>query len=167
MLFVHRRLNFCIHERNTVCLVFGFKSVILLFQLFPFLILKIFFAIGCSLLPYFYIRMTRNRRMRHIEEMLPDAIDLPIDQDTVIDGGNKITLDGDDKVRILHWDSGNWLANDHSLTLQHIVLQHGRATPTEMIPTSHAPPCLPRWYCSRPSWGLTSTATSTSGASTT
>src|SRR5438552_16005441 len=47
-----------------------------LLQLFPFLILKIFFAVGCSLLPYFYIRMTRNRRMRHIEEMLPDAIDL-------------------------------------------------------------------------------------------
>ena len=43
-----------------------------LLQLFPFLILKLFFAVGCSLLPYFYIRMTRNRRMRHIEEMLPD-----------------------------------------------------------------------------------------------
>src|SRR2546423_9024995 len=34
-------------------------------QLFPFLILKIFFAIGCSLLPYSYIRIIRNRRMRH------------------------------------------------------------------------------------------------------
>jgi tight adherence protein B len=47
-----------------------------LLQLFPFFILKVFFAIGCSLLPYFYIRMIRNRRMRQIETLLPDAIDL-------------------------------------------------------------------------------------------
>ena len=46
------------------------------FQLFPFLILKLFFAAGCSLLPFFYIRMKRNSRMRQIEEMLPEAIDL-------------------------------------------------------------------------------------------
>ena len=45
-------------------------------QLFPFFILKLFFAVGCSVLPYFYIRTVRNRRMRQIEEMLPDAIDL-------------------------------------------------------------------------------------------
>jgi tight adherence protein B len=47
-----------------------------LLQLFPFFILKLFFAIGCSLLPYFYIRMIRNRRMHQIEILLPDAIDL-------------------------------------------------------------------------------------------
>ena len=46
------------------------------FQLFPFLILKTLFAIGCSLLPIVYIRVTRQRRMRQIEEMLPEAIDL-------------------------------------------------------------------------------------------
>jgi tight adherence protein B len=45
-------------------------------QLFPFFILKLFFATGCSLLPYFYIRLKRNSRMRQIEEMLPEAIDL-------------------------------------------------------------------------------------------
>ncbi len=45
-------------------------------QLFPFLILKLLFAFGCSVVPFFYIRTKRERRMRQIEEMLPDAIDL-------------------------------------------------------------------------------------------
>jgi tight adherence protein B len=46
------------------------------FQLFPFMVLKVLFAIGCSLVPIIYIRTTRQRRMRQIEEMLPEAIDL-------------------------------------------------------------------------------------------
>ncbi len=46
------------------------------FGFFPFLILKVLFAAGCSLLPFIYIRTKRQRRMRQIEEMLPDAIDL-------------------------------------------------------------------------------------------
>ncbi len=46
------------------------------FQLFPFLILKILFAVGCSIVPPLYIRMKRQRRMRQIEEMLPESIDL-------------------------------------------------------------------------------------------
>ncbi len=46
------------------------------FQLLPFLILKVLFAMGCSLLPLLFIRNQRERRMRQIEEMLPDAIDL-------------------------------------------------------------------------------------------
>ena len=45
-------------------------------QLFPFLILKILFAIGSSVVPFLYIRIKRRRRMRQIEGMLPDAIDL-------------------------------------------------------------------------------------------
>ncbi len=45
-------------------------------QLFPFLVLKLLFAFGCSIVPFFYIRIRRERRMRQIEEMLPDAIDL-------------------------------------------------------------------------------------------
>jgi tight adherence protein B len=47
-----------------------------LFNLFPFIVLKVFFAIGCSVIPLVYIRVTRQRRMRQIEEMLPEAIDL-------------------------------------------------------------------------------------------
>jgi tight adherence protein B len=46
------------------------------FSLFPFTILKAMFAVGCSAVPLIYIRMKRQARMRQIEEMLPDAIDL-------------------------------------------------------------------------------------------
>lgn len=46
------------------------------FQIFPFVILKLLFAVGCSLPPFVYIRTKRQGRMRQIEEMLPDAIDL-------------------------------------------------------------------------------------------
>ena len=46
------------------------------FQLFPFLVLKVLLAIGCFLVPIIYIRTIRQRRMRQIEEMLPEAIDL-------------------------------------------------------------------------------------------
>src|SRR5262245_3862121 len=47
-----------------------------LLRLFPFLILELLVAAGCSLLPFIYIRTKRQRRLRQIEEMLPDAIDL-------------------------------------------------------------------------------------------
>src|SRR5215471_2527582 len=43
------------------------------FQLFPFTILKMLFAAGCSVVPIAYIRTVRQRRMRQIEEMLPEA----------------------------------------------------------------------------------------------
>jgi tight adherence protein B len=60
----------------TVLLFVGSYLVSDLLQLFPFITLRLFFAVGSGLLPYFYIRRKRNRRMRQIEEMLPDAIDL-------------------------------------------------------------------------------------------
>ena len=46
------------------------------FGLFPFQILKVMFALGCSLVPIFYVRIKRQKRMREIEEILPDSIDL-------------------------------------------------------------------------------------------
>jgi tight adherence protein B len=46
------------------------------FALFPFRILNVMFAAGCSVVPLFYVRIKRQRRMRQIEELLPDAIDL-------------------------------------------------------------------------------------------
>jgi tight adherence protein B len=46
------------------------------FGLFPFRVLNVMFAIGVASLPFFYIRLKRQRRMRQIEELLPDAIDL-------------------------------------------------------------------------------------------
>jgi hypothetical protein len=53
----------------------------------------------------------------------------------VIDGGNKVTLDGQDSVRILSWvHQGSWRKNKDTLTLQRIRLVHGKTTPTEKIP---------------------------------
>jgi hypothetical protein len=55
--------------------------------------------------------------------------------DTVIDGGNKITLDGGSAIRILSFvHTGSWLNNNDSLTLQHIVFANGKATGTDLIP---------------------------------
>jgi len=68
------------------------------------------------------------------------TLELPTDRHTVIDGGNMVTLDGGGSVRILEWNSGNWLANTNVLTLQHLVLQKGKATGTELIP-ARPPPC--------------------------
>jgi len=47
-----------------------------LLRLFPFLILRIMFALGCATLPFLYVWTKRQRRIRQIEEMLPEAIDL-------------------------------------------------------------------------------------------
>jgi tight adherence protein B len=60
---------------SVLILVGGYLGADLL-GLFPFVILRVMFAIGCASLPFFYIRITRQRRMRQIEEILPDAIDL-------------------------------------------------------------------------------------------
>jgi len=67
------------------------------------------------------------------------TINLPVDQDTVIDGGQKVTLDGGGSVQILRFDSGNFKANEHRLTLQHIALKNGKQTPTVVIPPAPAP----------------------------
>jgi hypothetical protein len=57
----------------------------------------------------------------------------------VIDGGGKVTLDGGDAVEIISWiHAGSWQKNTDSLTLQHLRLVHGKATPTQAIP-----PCPP------------------------
>jgi len=66
-------------------------------------------------------------------------------KDTVIDGGNKVTLDGGDAVRILSWDNGNWQVDAHVLTLQHLVLAHGRATGTTQF-TPHPGTECPTGY---------------------
>jgi hypothetical protein len=68
------------------------------------------------------------------------TLHLPTDRDTVIDGGNRVTLDGGSSVQILRWEDGNWLTSDRTLTLQHLGLANGRATGTELIPV-RPPPC--------------------------
>lgn len=45
-------------------------------RLFPFVVLKIMFGLGCGVSPIVYVRVKRNKRMHQIEEVLPEAIDL-------------------------------------------------------------------------------------------
>ncbi len=68
----------------------------------------------------------------------------PITKDTVIDGGNKITLDGGGAVQILRWDGTDWMKNTYGLTLQHLTLVNAKTTPTQAIPTAPAP-CSQGW----------------------
>src|SRR5438105_1020668 len=68
----------------------------------------------------------------------------PITKDTVIDGGNKIVLDGGGAVQILRFDSPNFRATETSLTVQHIALLNAKMTPTVAIPSAPAP-CSQGW----------------------
>jgi hypothetical protein len=68
------------------------------------------------------------------------TMNLPINKNTVIDGGKKITLDGGHAVQILNFNSANFQANNNGLTLQHIAFVNAKSMPTNMIPTA-PPPC--------------------------
>lgn len=72
------------------------------------------------------------------------TLKLPINKNTVIDGGAKITLDGGGAVQILRFDSANFKANENGLTLQHIALKNGKQTGTDKIPDAPAP-CSQGW----------------------
>jgi hypothetical protein len=72
------------------------------------------------------------------------TLNLPTTKNTLIDGGNKITLDGGNAVQILRFDSPDFQANTNGLTLQHITLINGKTTPTQKIPDA-SPPCSQGW----------------------
>ena len=72
------------------------------------------------------------------------TLDIRTDVDTVIDGGQLITLDGGNAVRIMSFNSANFQALETRLTLQHLRLINGKTTPTEEIPTAPAP-CSQGW----------------------
>jgi hypothetical protein len=60
---------------------------------------------------------------------------------TVIDGGNKVTLDGLGLRRIIHWEhEGSWLNNDDLLVLQRIRLINGKAVPQAPIAACNQTP---------------------------
>jgi len=67
------------------------------------------------------------------------TLKLPISKSTVIDGGNRITLDGGGAVQIMRFDGTDWMTNTNTITLQHITLVGGKSMPTEAIPTAPAP----------------------------
>jgi hypothetical protein len=73
------------------------------------------------------------------------TIELPTGVDTVIDGGGVVTIDGGGAVRILDWNSPNYRANVHKLTLQHVTFAHGHASGTMAIAAAPAP-CSSGYY---------------------
>lgn len=64
---------------------------------------------------------------------------LRTDIDTVIDGGNKVTLDGKGAVQILNFNHGNFMVNEARLTLQHLTLTNAKSNPKQSIPPAPAP----------------------------
>jgi hypothetical protein len=73
------------------------------------------------------------------------TIELPYSMDTVVDGGGRVTIDGGGAVRILDWNSPNYRANMHTLTLQHITFAHAHATGTMMYAAAPLP-CSSGYY---------------------
>jgi hypothetical protein len=74
------------------------------------------------------------------------TLNIKTDRDTIIDGKQKVILDGQKLVRIMSFNSNNFQANEHRLTLQHIALINGKATPT--VPIQVVPPptlCSQGW----------------------
>ena len=69
------------------------------------------------------------------------TMNLPITKNTVIDGGNKVTLDGGHAVQILNFNSTDFQANNNGLTLQHLTLVNGRTNPTDVIPPAPQAAC--------------------------
>jgi hypothetical protein len=67
----------------------------------------------------------------------------------VIDGGNKVTLDGGKAVQILSWvHAGSWQKNTDTLTLQHLTVVNGKTTPTDEIPACPASGSISNTMCS-------------------
>lgn len=67
------------------------------------------------------------------------TMNLPTNVNTLIDGGGRVTLDGQNAVRILNFDHGDFMVNATRVTLQHLKLVNGKANPTQAIPTAPAP----------------------------
>lgn len=67
------------------------------------------------------------------------TMNLPINKNTVIDGGRKVTLDGGGTVQILRWNSPNFRALDFRLTVQHLRFVNGAIAGSMPIPTAPAP----------------------------
>lgn len=88
--------------------------------------------------------ITFNCGNNPVNILITSTLVLPTNKNTVIDGGNRITLDGGNAVQILSFSGDDFMKNDMGLTLQNIRIINGKATPTEKIPTRPAP-CSQGW----------------------
>jgi hypothetical protein len=71
---------------------------------------------------------------------ITQAIAPSLTQDTTIDGGNLVTLDGGDATQIFVFNSPNYRATKTVLALQHLTLQNAKATGSNPFPPA-SPPC--------------------------
>ncbi|HEY4393715.1 MAG TPA: hypothetical protein VGP64_06615 [Polyangia bacterium] len=67
------------------------------------------------------------------------TLNLSTSKNTVIDGGNKITLDGGHAVEIFLLNGASFQASETRVTLQRLALVNGKTMPTMPIPTAPAP----------------------------
>jgi hypothetical protein len=67
------------------------------------------------------------------------TMNLPINKNTVIDGGHLVTLDGGGSVQILRFDSPNFQATETRVTVQNIRMINGKIAGSDPIPTAPAP----------------------------
>lgn len=65
---------------------------------------------------------------------LDATIELPIDTDTIIDGGNLVTLDGQGARRHFHFEHPDWMNNPTKVVLQRLRLVNGAAPLGEYFP---------------------------------
>ncbi|HSY38156.1 MAG TPA: PA14 domain-containing protein [Polyangia bacterium] len=72
------------------------------------------------------------------------TMNLPTGTNTVLDGGGRITLDGQNSVQILSFNHDDFMVNATRVTLQNLSLVNGKATPTQAIPPAPAP-CSQGW----------------------
>jgi len=68
------------------------------------------------------------------------TLNLPVNKNTVIDGGRLITLDGQSMVEILRFDSPGYRMNDTTVVVQHIAFTNAKTNPVNVIPQA-PPPC--------------------------
>jgi hypothetical protein len=66
-------------------------------------------------------------------------MNLPTDKNTVIDGGNLVTLDGGGAVQILNFTHANYRVNTTVVTLQNLAFANAKSNFGPMIPTAPAP----------------------------
>lgn len=62
------------------------------------------------------------------------TIELPIDEDTIIDGGGLVTLDAGKRTRHFMFYSNNWEATETKVVLQRLKLINGKAPAGEYFP---------------------------------
>ena len=69
------------------------------------------------------------------------TLNLSTTKDTVIDGGDRVTLDGGHAVQIMTFNSSDFQANETRVTLQYLTVVNAKTTPTSAIPAAPEAAC--------------------------